>query len=671
MPENAFRWESPDGARVLVYRQPHGNSGSGPERLDEAIDFFERRVEEAGHGMMLFFGIGNHGGGPTKADLAHLCEKMRREGYQNLAFSAPDRYFEQLRTQKVQLPVWKGEMQHHASGCYSAMSMVKQLNRKAEQALYFAEAFDTAAALQFGTAARAAALREAWEITAFHQFHDIMGGCSILEAYDDVRDQMGYARAVADRAANRALLQFSRRIDTWVEGCSAPTEEVRHRGIPRSLPRPLVVFNALGFDREVPVTAILDADYVEDADGNPVPSQIIVASRHIFEDRGDTRFLAKVPALGYALFWMTRERANPPAFADTGVRGGETGAGVLYIENGNLCAQLDPKTGGIAKLLDKRSGRVVNSEVMAIPTVINDMGADTWGHGMFKFHDIKGRMKLERMRLLECGPVCAVVQVKHSFGKSYLLQKFSLEAKQSKIVIEAKAFWAEPHTMLKLPLPLAGTDEISTYEIPGGFLKRPCNGEEEPGLAWADLTVTDKNGKRHGVSVMSDSKYSYDCPGTELRLTALRNAIFADGCAERPGRAFDFTDEGLQRFTWAIYPHEGEAEQSDVAREAAGLNNAPFVVAESYHPGDQPPQAGFVRIGQPNIQVTAYKLCEDGSGDLIVRCYEAQGQETRAVIGLPQVNAAFEADFGRHEIKTFRVGRDGKASQVDFLEGIA
>jgi len=663
IPENAFWWKSPDGSRVLVYRQPHGNSGSGREKLDRAVNFFRHRAEQAGHGMMLFFGIGNHGGGPTKDDLAFLTDKMRQEGFEGLKFSSPDQYFEDLRAQKLELPVWKDEMQHHASGCYSAQSGSKQFNRRAEQALYFAEAFDAAAALQFGTPPASAKIKMAWQDVAFNQFHDIVGGCSIAEAYEDMRDQMGHACTIADRAANKALLQFSRRIDTWVEGCSEPTEEIRHRGIPRHLPRPIVVFNALNFDREIPVTAILDADYVEDADRNPVPTQIIVASRHIFDDRGDTRFLAKVPAMGYALFWMTRERANPPAFPDTGVRGGETGAGVLYIENGNLRVEFCPKTGGIKKLIDKKTYCALNSETMAIPTVIGDS---------------KGLMRLEHIRLLECGPVMAQVQVKHSFESakghrrvSTLLQKYSLSAKQNKIVVEAKALWFEPHTLLKLPLPLAGTDATSTYEIPGGFIKRLCDGEEEPGLGWADLTVTDKNGKRRGVSVMSDSKYSYDCPGNELRLTAIRNAIYADGCAQRPDREFDFTDEGLQRFTWAIYPHEGEAEQSDVTREAACLNNPAVVLAESYHPGGLPPRMSLVRIDRANILMTAYKLCEDGSGDLIVRCYETQGKDTCAQISLPQTNAAFEANFGKHEIKTLRIGRDGNVRQVNYLEGVA
>jgi len=671
MPENAFWWESPDGSRVLTYRIPEGYSGVGKENLDWGINGLIKRSGEAGHGMMFFYGIGNHGGGPTKADLAHLIEKMRQEEFACLEFSSPDKYFDELRAQKLELPVWKDEMQHHASGCYSAQSLVKRLNRQAEQALYSAEVFDTAAALQFGMPPETAKIKKAWEEVAFNQFHDIMGGCSIMEAYDDVRNSMGLALITADRGSNRAMLQFSRRINTWLAGCSEPTDELRHRGIPREFPRPLVVFNALGFEREIPVTAILDADYLEDADGHPVPCQIVTASRHAFADRGDTRFLAKVPALGYALFWMTREKHSPSAFPDTGVRGSEAGWGALCIENSNLRVEFCPKTGGIAKLIDKRSNRVVNSGIMAVPTVIDDHESDTWAHKIFKFHDVKGTMQLERIRLIEAGPVRATVEVKHSFGNSYLLQRFSVEAKQNRIVVEAKAMWNEPLTMLKLPLPLIGSDEISTYEIPNGYIKRPCDGDEEPGLSWADLAVTDKDGKRHGVSVMSDSKYSYDCPGTQLRLTVIRNTVYADEHALRSDRELNYTDEGLQRFTWAIYPHEGEAEQSDVIREAACLNNPAIVQAESYHPGGLSGRMSLIQINQPNILMTAYKLCEDGSGDLVVRCYEAQGKDTRAQITLPQVNTTIEADFGKFEVKTFRVNQAGKVRQVDFLEGIA
>ena len=671
IPENAFWWESPDGSRVLNYRIPRGYGCSGKDSLDDNIEFYQERAEEVNHGMMLFYGVGNHGGGPTKADLAHLVEKMKEDGFETIEFSSPDQFFEDLVQTEIDLPVWKDDLQHHASGCYSATSLVKQLNRKVEQSLYFAEAFDTAAAKQFDLKPATKKLRKAWEDVAFNQFHDIMCGCSIMEAYDDVRDTMGHARTIADRVANRALLQFTRRIDTWVPGCSEPTEEVRHRGIPRKFPRPVVIFNALGFAREIPVQAMLVSAYVEDAAHNPVPFQNVQASRFDGPNPRDTLFTAKVPAMGYSLYWMWSEKEDAPAIAEAGVKGGEKD-GAIFIENEFLYAEFDPATGGIAKLIDKANNRTVNTKALAIPTVINDIEADTWAHGIFKFHDIKGLMTLERIRLIEDGPVRALIEVKHTFGKSSLLQRFSLSSNQEKLTVEAKALWNEPFTMLKIPLALDGTDEISTYEIPGGYLKRPCNGEEEPGLNWADVTVTDEAGKRHGIAVMSDSKYSYDAPGAEIRLTALRNVVYADHCAKRPDREFNFTDEGLQRFVYAIYPHEGEAEQSGVVFEAASLNSLPFVVQESYHPGDLPPGMSLVSIDEPNILVTAYKFCEDGSGDLILRCYETQGKAyTHAAISLPQADAAFWADFTRHEVKTFRVDQEGRATQVNFLEGVA
>ncbi len=683
VPTHSFWWESPDGSRVLAFRIPHGYATSGEKRLEEGLEYLKDKGEELGQGMMLFYGVGNHGGGPTKADIAFLREKMGQEGFEELKFSSPDTFFEELCLTPLELPVWREDLQHHASGCYSATSMVKQLNRRAEQELFFAEAWDTAAAKQFGSDPRTKELAEAWRDVAFNQFHDIFDGCSIREAYDDVRDSMGHARTIAARAANNALLRFSRGIDTWLEGVDAPTKEVRHRGIPNEFARPVVVFNALSFEREIPVRVLEHSRRVEDHNRQPVPFQNVRASRFSGPNELDTLFLAKVPALGYTLFWVWIGH-DPEVSADTGVRGGQNAEGRYFIENEFIYAEFCPQTGGIAKLVDKAAGRTVSGgKPLAIPTVINDIVADTWAHNIFRFHDIKGTMELVSMELLESGPCRALLQVKHRYNNSTLLQNFSLSAGQKTVQAECKALWSEPFTMLKIALPLEGSDPISTYEIPNGYIKRPCNGEEEPGLNWADCTLTDADGARHGLAVMSDSKYSYDCVAgddcpthdaggsTELRLTALRNVIFADHNASRPAREFDFTDEGLQRFTYALYPHEGEAEQSDVTLEALSLNNAPAVVEESYHAGSLPPTGSFLTVDESNIIATAYKLCEDGSGDLVVRLYEALGKPyTHAAITLPQMDACFWADFTPFEIKTFRVNAEGMATQVNFLEGI-
>ncbi|MBR5619928.1 MAG: hypothetical protein IKW76_09340, partial [Clostridia bacterium] len=226
-------------------------------------------------------------------------------------------------------------------------------------------------------------------------------------------------------------------------------------------------------------------------------------------------------------------------------------------------------------------------------------------------------------------------------------------------------------TMLKTAFPLTGTEEINTYEIPGAFIKCPANGEEEPALRWADLTLTCADGDRRGLALMTDSKYSYDCQGTTLRAALLRNVICADHYSSRPAADFNYTDEGLQRFEYGILLHAGEAETSDVVREAAVFNNRPNAVPAGYRKGTLPAQKSFLTVTEPNILVTAFKKCEDGSGDYVLRAYESAGRNTgRVGFVCDLADAGFWADFRAHEVKTFRINREGYVTETDFLEGI-
>ena len=216
-----------------------------------------------------------------------------------------------------------------------------------------------------------------------------------------------------------------------------------------------------------------------------------------------------------------------------------------------------------------------------------------------------------------------------------------------------------------MPVTVAGSDPISTYEIPAGFIKRPCNGEEEPALTWGDVTA-----EGYGVSLISDAKYSYDCPDGTLRLTMLRNCIFADHYSNRPAADFSYTDEGLQRFEYAIYPHKGAAEASEVQQEADKLNQKLVAVPVGYHKGALPRKKSFISVNKPNISLSALKFCEDGSGDVIIRLCETAGKPVKAAIVCDAANAGFYADFGRQEVKTFRIDKDGFVKETDFLEGV-
>ena len=68
--------------------------------------------------------------------------------------------------------------------------------------------------------------------------------------------------------------------------------------------------------------------------------------------------------------------------------------------------------------------------------------------------------------------------------------------------------------------------------------------------------------------------------------------------------------------------------------------------------------------------MSAFKFCEDGSGDLIMRFTEAHGESVNAEISCKLFNADIKAEFGANETKTFRIANDGSVRETNFLEGI-
>ena len=426
-----------------------------------------------------------------------------------------------------------------------------------------------------------------------------------------------------------------------------------------------MVFNPLSFPVKVPVRSLNPSHAVKDEAGNDVPFQNVRSSRSN-DSHLDTLFLADLPAYGYRTYWMElRDWEHPAQTAVTGVK-----AEGLSMENECLSVKFDERTGCIVSLLDKASGFDYASpeKPVAVPTVIKDDKTDTWAHNVFTFHNVMGTMALEKIELVESGPARAVIRTRHTFGKSSLTQDFILGARQKTLRVKCKALWQEPFTLLKTSFPVTGDNAVNHYEIPGGMIRRPCDGDEEPAGKFGAISFD--NGGRRTLALVNDSKYSYDCPGNDLRLTCIRNVIFADHYSHRPAANFNFCDEGLQRFEYGVYVADGEAGETDVAKEAIQFNVRPAVVSESFHKGTEPQRKSLIAVSADNIVMTACKFCEDGSGDAVLRFYETSGRETRAHIVCDMLDAAFTADFGPFEVKTFRVDAEGRVTETNFLEGI-
>ena len=71
LPGRLFWWESNDGSRVLAFRIPFEYlTWSGD--IEKHVRKCEGEAKEPFNEIMCFYGVGNHGGGPTKIGRAHV-----------------------------------------------------------------------------------------------------------------------------------------------------------------------------------------------------------------------------------------------------------------------------------------------------------------------------------------------------------------------------------------------------------------------------------------------------------------------------------------------------------------------------------------------------------------------------------------------------------------------
>jgi alpha-mannosidase len=171
----------------LAYQIPYAYQVSGwGKELVEKIDKTKTELSEKQPLLMCFYGVGNHGGGPTKENLENIQAVAPASKDVEILFSDPLQFFTALEKCSLDLPVVKDDLQHHASGCYSVHSEIKQNNRRAEHSLVSAEKIASSATNLVDHPYPKEDLTRAWKGVLFSQFHDILPGTSIREAYDGI-----------------------------------------------------------------------------------------------------------------------------------------------------------------------------------------------------------------------------------------------------------------------------------------------------------------------------------------------------------------------------------------------------------------------------------------------------------------------------------------------------
>ena len=640
----------PDGSQVLAFQILDDHYNNCFRTLDQVISGTATKDNINTDKVMLFFGVGNHGGGPTIKALEIIRKKQKELGKDNLFISGPNEYFSDMRMENPSPGVYYGDIQYFGSGCYATCFEFKKKHRHLEQLLLAAERWNTLTQNIIGYRDESDGIKAAWETLMFNQFHDIMGGCSIQDAMDDAQSALSYSEHIASDILNGTLQRLSWAVNTEKPEAKRSKEKSGRVWDYSDAGAPVVVFNPLPFPARVPVTLDVVPEKITSHDGKAVPMQSI-AGRYMMKNKNPGAvFMANLPGLGYSTYWLHMPY-EPPEDVPKKELGGK-----LVLENEKTRLEIDSRTGLIKSLRNKPEAFEFIEGFGARPLVMDEWEADTWGNGLETFNEAVGEFRLAFLKLIEDGPVRSVIRAEFVYNRSSLRQDYILYACSSDVDVDVRVNWQEKHKILKLAFDVNVKYPLATYSCAYGHIAKPCNGKEEPGQMWMDVSGTSQ-GELCGLALACQARYSYCALKNSMRLNIVRSPMFAEYNSKN-GRSesVENMDRGIHKLSYKLVPHNGEWQNSGIIQKSLCLNNPPQKVHETYHDGPLPLRMENVYISNPQIILSVIKKPEDKASEgIIVRLYESYGKPGNTKLKIYPFGVDISLSFGAFEIKTILI----------------
>jgi len=626
---DTFKWRGIDGTEVLTHfiTTPEVNNDEpfytyngllNPESVKGVWDNYQQK--DINDELLLAYGWGDGGGGPTKKMLETGKKMKEIPGMPEIKFGSAEAYFSRL-DQRVSsnsdLPVWDGELylEYHR-GTYTSQAEIKKNNRKAEILLHDAEFFNSLTAAKNYLEYPELLFKKNWEIVLKNQFHDILPGSSIKEVYQDSAAEFKEVFASTEAALNLSLEKIAAQI--------------------KGEQKKLVVFNSLPWQRSgyiefegreimldnLPASGYKAYNIVESGDGVKLEAEIAAKKEADFRARQIQYLKSKsnsqtIGAASKNNLLKLKENRKMIENRYYRIKFNEQGQ-IISIFDRQYQREIIPE-GSKANHLQVFEDRPIRFNAWDIDIYYQEKEYDV--------NDLK-EMKIDKLsdRI--------IVSLKWNFLDSIIEQNMVVYANQRRIDFKTNIDWQEEQMLLKTAFPVDLRTTKATYEIQFGNAERNTHWNtswdyakfETVGHKWADLSE-----RNYGISLLNTCKYGYDIKDQTMRLTLIKSGVYPDPEA----------DQGSHSFTYSLYPHAGDWFRGETVKEAYQLNYPLQTVISRDSSGEQPEQKSFLEVDADSTILETVKKAEN-SEDLIFRFYEYGNRREKVKV---------ELDFEVREIK--------------------
>ncbi len=709
LPVGCFRWRDRSGAEVLARRSDgyYLTAQTAYAHLEKWLDHYRDEPE-----TLILWGLGNHGGGPSREELSQIDRFAREHAGYRLVHSTPERFFRAMRRRALPWPVVTGEIQNCFPGCYTSMSRVKRAHRLCENLMTATERM-AAMAWWLGKADYPAKdLDVAWKDILFSEFHDILPGTATQPGEKDSLMCLDHAAEILRRLKAGTFVRL-------LAGEKPAGEEVT----------PLFVWNPHSF----PVSADVECDYSYSHLSHETCGGIRVSIRDgrtgrrlpFQEERThspvswDCRVRVVVPMKlepfqirRIEATWEVRKKPKPWRFP-AGAKPYAT------LRSRSLRVEINTKTGLLefAGPAGERASFLGRNALK--PTVWEDLDhawqcgdpsgrkpSDPKGLMSLPWKRIRGTFRLATpqeadaitsppsgkphsrrksgtapVRVVEYGPVRTIIEAVFVMGASTLIRTYVLPKNQEWLEVRDRVYWNERDAILKVALPLGFRAANTISETPYSAVVRPVPAShfEQVHQRWLAAAEGQGNSGQSAryVAVVNDAFHGSSLWKNTLYLSLLRSPAYNSQNLRQTSDAHERRywprqDQGEHGIRYRIL-FGRDFSETRISRAAQAFNVPPEWMI--FYPGGS--KSDSVSGGEPllsvtpaRVQVAALKKQEKGNG-LIIRLWEQSGRPVRATLRVRGAAGEVRTRMDAYGLKTFRLSRqNGKlaARETNLIE---